>query len=59
MMGLGGKNDFFSGQGKMNEASSNHDPLAFLKKSEQAKKEQEEAKLLQAQQAQEDFKLLK
>ena len=35
------------------------DPLGFLKKSEQAKKEQEEQKRLKQQEAQEQFKLIK
>jgi len=45
MMGLGNKNDFF-GEGGREEKSQEQerDPLEFLKKSEQVRKEQEEQK---------------
>ena len=43
MMGLGNKNDFFGEGGREQaEVREERDPLGFLKKSEQVKKEQEE-----------------
>ena len=48
MMGLGAKTDFFNdGVGGAQDSNKGMgDPLGFLKKSEQAKKEQEEQKRL-------------
>jgi hypothetical protein len=58
MMGLGTKNDFFNND-QAPAANNDRDPLGFLKKSEQVKKEQEEQRKQKALEAIEDFKLTK